>query len=181
MPGPPLAPQLPAHYYCHHLLLEPSQQEIREAINQLKQNKAPGVDEITAEMLKLGGELVVHWLTRLSCRVWHSEKVPDDWLKQIVVPLHKKGAYDVCDNFRGIALLSVPGKVFCQVIQNRLKEKANRALRENQCGFRKGRGCTDHLFSLRILMEKAREFHAPLYMCFVDLKKAYDSVNRNAL
>ena len=60
-----------------------------------------GVDEITAEMLKLGGEPVVHWLTCLSCRVWHSEKVPDDWLKQIVVPLHKKGAYDVCDNFRG--------------------------------------------------------------------------------
>ena len=100
---------------------------------------------------------------------------------RIVVPLHKKGAYDVCDNFRGIALLSVPGKVFCRVIQNRLKEKANRALRENQCGFRKGRGCTDHLFSLRILMEKAREFHSPLYMCFVDLKKAYDSVNRKAL
>ena len=64
------------------LALEPSQQEIREAINQLKQNKAPGVDEITAEMLKLGGEPIVHWLTRLSCRVWHSEKVPDDWLKQ---------------------------------------------------------------------------------------------------
>ena len=79
------------------MALEPSQEEIREAINQRKQNKAPGVDEITAEMLKLGGEPVVHWLTRLSCRVWHSENVPDDWLKQIVVPLHKKGAYDVCD------------------------------------------------------------------------------------
>ena len=129
------------------LALEPSQEEIsiREAINQLKQNKAPGVDEITAEMLKLGGEPVVQWLTRLSFRVWYSEKVPD-----------KKGAYDVCDNFRGIALLSEPGKVICRVIKNRLKDKANRALRENQCGFRKGRGCTDHLFFLCILMEKAR-------------------------
>ena len=95
--------------------------------------------------------------------------------------MHKKGAYDDCDNFRGIALLSVPGKVFCRVIQCRLKEKANQMLRENQCGFRKGRGCADQLFSLRMLMERAREFHKPLFLCFVDLKKAYDSVNRDAL
>ena len=107
--------------------------------------------------------------------------VPENWLKQILVPLYKKGAYDVCDNFRGIALLSIPGKVFRRVIQGRLKEKANRALRENQCGFRKGRGCVNHLLSFHILMEKAQEFHTPLYMCFVDLKKAYDSVNCKAL
>ena len=99
-------------------------------------------------MLKLGGEPIVKWLTRLSHKIWHSEEVPKDWRKQLVIPLHKKGAYDDCDNFRGIALLSVPGKVFCRVIQCRLKEKANQMLRENQCGFRKGRGCADQLFSL---------------------------------
>ena len=127
------------------------------------------------------GEPIVKWLTRLSHSIWQSEEVPKDWRKQLVIPLHKKGAYDDCDNFRGIALLSVPGKVFCRVIQCRLKEKANQMLRENQCGFRKGRGCADQLFSLRMLMEQAREFHKPLFLCFVDLKKAYDSVNRDAL
>ena len=54
-------------------------------------------------------------------------------------------------------------------------------LRENQCGFRKGRGCTDQLFSIRMLMERSREFCRPLFLCFVDLRKAYDSVNREAL
>ena len=106
-------------------------------------------------------EPIIKWLTQLSHSIWHSEEVPKDWRKQLVIPLHKKGTYDDCDNFRGIALLSVPGKVFCRVIQCRLKGKANQMLRENQCGFRKGRGCADQLFSLRMLMERAREFHKP--------------------
>ena len=159
----------------------PSEEEIREAIGQLKNNKAPGEDGITAEMLKLGGEPIVEWLTQLSQSIWQSEEIPVDWQKQLIIPLHKRGSYDECDNFRGIALLSVPGKVFCKVIQCRLKEKANQMLRESQCGFRKGRGCADQLFSLRMLMERAREYHTPLFLCFVDLKKAYDSVNRDAL
>ena len=113
--------------------------------------------------------------------VWQSESVPEDWVKQLTIPLHKKGAHDHCDNFRGIALLSIPGKVFCRVIQKRLAERGNQLLRESQCGFRKGRGCIDQVFSLRVLAEKVREYNTPLYLCFVDLRKAYDSVSRDAL
>ena len=56
-------------------------------INQLKHNKTPGEDDITAEMLKLGGKSIVQWLIHLLRRICHSEEVPEDWLKQIVVPL----------------------------------------------------------------------------------------------
>ena len=107
--------------------------------------------------------------------------VCEDGVKQLTILLHKKGAHDHCDYFRGIALLSIPGKVFCRVIQKRLAEKVNQVLRESQCGFRKGRGCIDQVFSLRVLAEKAREYNTPLYLCFVDLRKAYDSVSRDAL
>ena len=164
-----------------NLSVEPSEDKIRAAIKQLKNGRAPGVDMVTAELLKLGGETVVRWLAQLAASIWRSESVPDDWVKQLTIPLHKKGAHDHCDNFRGIALLSVPGKVFCRVIQKRLAERDGQLLRENQCGFRKGRGCIDQVFSLRVLAEKAREYNAPLYLCFVDLRKAYDSVNRDAL
>ena len=71
--------------------------------------------------------------------------------------------------------------VFTKAILNRLKPRAEVLLRESQCDFRSGRGCADQLFSLRTLMEKAREFHRPLYIRFVDLRKAHDTVNREAL
>ena len=159
----------------------PTEEEVAAAVRTLKNGKAPGGDEITAELLKLGGAAVVQSLTHLAALVWESETVPADWMKQLTVPLHKKGPTKDCDNYRGIALLSVPGKVFCRVVQMRLAERAEKLLRESQCGFRKGRGCVDQVFSLRILAEKAREFNTPLFLAFVDLRKAYDSVNRDAL
>ena len=57
----------------------PTEEEIAEATNQLKNNKAPGADEITAELLKLGGAVMAQWLTRLSQLVWLREEVPADW------------------------------------------------------------------------------------------------------
>ena len=51
--------------------------------------KSQGEDEITAELLKLGGEVVVQWLAQLASLVWESEAVPEDWLSQPTVPLHK--------------------------------------------------------------------------------------------
>ena len=53
----------------------------------------------------------MQWPVYLARIIWEEEKVPKDWLKQLLVPLHKKGSLKDCDNYRGIALLSVPGKV----------------------------------------------------------------------
>lgn len=50
-----------------------------------------------------------------------------------------------------------------------------------QAGFRKGRSCADHIFNVRRLLEYARDKNKQVFMCMVDLKKAYDSVNRAAL
>ena len=158
-----------------------SEDEIQVAITQLRDGEAPGDDGISAELLKLGGGETICWLTSLFKFIWSSESIPSDWLNHLIVPLHKRGSRSECDNYRGIALLSIPSKVFTRVILNRIKPRAEALLRENQCGFHKGRGCTDQLFSLRVLMEKAREYHRPLYICFVDLHKAYDSINRAAL
>lgn len=157
-----------------------TEEEISTAISQMKNGKAPGLDGISSEVLKLGGEASVQWLSSIFATIWAEESVPSDWTKQLVVPIHKKGSQSDCDNFHGISLLSVPSKVFTKVISNRLKPRVELLLCESQCGFRKGRGF-DQIYTLQVLMEKAREFHQPLYMCFIDLRKAYDSVNRNAL
>ena len=71
--------------------------------------------------------------------------------------------------------------MFAKAILNRLKPRAEQLLQESPCGFCCGRSCADQLFSLRMLMEKAREYHHPICACFIDLKKAYDSVHRESL
>ena len=100
---------------------EPTMKEVRVAVGQLRKGKCPGEDSITAELLKLGDESMVKWL--VSFPVPYGGPRMFQTIGQVRLPSHStmKGASDVCDNFRGIALLSVPGNVICQVIQNRLK------------------------------------------------------------
>ena len=73
-------------------------------------------------------------LVDLMSAVWEDKCVPQEWADAILVPIPKKGNLHCCDNWRGIALLDVVGKLAARIIQNRLRE-----LPESQCGFRRGR------------------------------------------
>ena len=104
--------------------------------------------------------------------------VPQDWKDAQSVMIFKKGDRRICGNYRGISLLSIPGKVFARILLNRLTQHVEQFLPEAQCGFRAGRGTSDMIFSLRQIQEKCIEQNMPLYMIFVDFTKAFDTVNR---
>ena len=84
-------------------------------------------------------------------------------------------------NYRGITLLSIPGKVFNRVLLNRMKDAIDPQLREQQAGFHKNRPCTDQIATLRIILEQSLEWTSPLYINFVEYEKAFDSVDRQTL
>ncbi len=107
--------------------------------------------------------------------------MPQEWVNAILTPIPEKENLHCCDNWRGIALLDVVGKLAARLVQNRLQIIAERELPESQCGFRRGRGCTDMIFMVRQLAEKAFEHQTKIYLIFVDLRKAYDSVPREAM
>ena len=88
-------------------------------------------------------------------------------------PNPQKSSKLECTNYRGNSLLSVASKIVGKAILNRLKHVLNTQLEENQCGFRPNRGCCDQNHVARILIQKALEF--------IDLLKAYESINREAL
>ena len=160
---------------------EITDQEVRKAIGKLKNNKAAGLDEITAELLKHGKDVMVEELTQLFNLIWNSEEVPADWGQGVIITLPKKGNLSDCNNWRGITLLSTPGKAFCSVLLNRLKTEIDHTLRQEQAGFRNGRSCCEQIFTLRNIIEQSQEFQMPLLINYIDFKKAFDSIHRESL
>ena len=162
--------------------LEVSLEDVRKAVKKLKKGKSPGVDEITSEMLIYGGESVLEWLLRV-CKVCVSEgRVPNDWMKAIIVPLYKgKGDKSDCKNYRGISLLSIPGKVYGRILIEKVRFLTEGMIGEEQCGFRSGRGCVDQVFVMRQLSEKMIDKKKSLYAAYMDLEKAYDRIDRDAM
>jgi hypothetical protein len=196
-PEPPPNPDLPPPLYSREWALglplpepagnlgvpesEPSLDEVKLAIKALNNNKAPGPNGVTAELLKYGGEaalIFVHWHI---CQTWRTGNAPKEWKKAQIIMLHKSGNRASLDNYRGISLLDIVGKVYTRVLLNRLQLAMDKQIGESQMGFRPGRSCTDALFSMAQLTSWSREFRRPLSVCFVDLTKAYDSVPRDAL
>ena len=82
----------------------------------------------------------------------------------------------MCSNYRGITLLSLPGKVYSGVLERRICWIVESRIQEVQCEFRPGRGKVDQLYTLGRVLGGAWEFAKPVYMCFVDLEKAFDRV-----
>ena len=136
---------------------KPAKAEIKKSITTLRNGKAAGPDEIPAEAIKADMETAVNMLHSLFSKIWEKEEVPAQWMEGIVIKLAKKGDLRECSNYRGIMLLSVPGKVLNRVLLERIKAAADPKLRDQQAGFRRNRSCSDQIASLRIIVEQSLE------------------------
>ena len=119
----------------------------------------------------------MHHLHRLFLKIWDNEEVPQELKDASIVTTFKKGSRTEYGNHRGISLLSVTGKILAKVLLNRLQPLSESIIPETQCGFRSGRGTRDMIFSARQVQEKCREQGRDLCLAFIDLTKAFDSVN----
>ena len=100
----------------------------------------------------------------------------------IILAYKQLGDRVECGISGGISLLSEAGKVLAKIMLTRLLEHVlDLVLPGFQCGFRRGRRTIDMIFVARQQKEKFREQHQDLYLAFTDLKKAFDTVNRDLL
>jgi hypothetical protein len=159
----------------------PTRDEIIRAIKKMKNCKAAGPDGILAEALKSDVETTADMLLPLFENIWEEEEIPTDWKDGHIIKLPKKGVLSSCENYRGITLLSVPGKVFNRILLERMRDAVDVRLQRHQAGFRRDRSSTDQIAMLHIMVEQSLEWNSLLYINFVDFHKVFDSLHRDTM
>ena len=108
---------------------------------------------------------------------------PSMWRENMIKSIYKGGGTMDTNNYRGIAISSCFSKLICKILFNRLDKylEDNSIIGSEQIGFRKHCRTTDHILTLKTLIDKAFKASSSLYACFVDLSKAFDTINRQTL
>jgi len=156
---------------------------VSDAIKSSKNNRAPGIDSITNEMIKNGGDCLTESMFKLFKKIVETNVIPKQWNLGIIIPIFKKGNINDLNNYRGITLTSCVSKIFNRIVANEISkfiEKDN-ALSEVQGGFRKNYRCEDHIFTLKSITACRRAEGKDTYMAFLDFRKAFDTVWRDGL
>ena len=116
--------------------------------------------------------------------ILESGHIPSKWSEGIIIPIYKnKGESKDPKNYRPITLLSCTSKLFTSILNARLNTflEENDILNENQAGFRKDYATTDHIFTLKSIIEILRHLKRKIFCIFVDFSSAFDSVWRVGL
>ena len=134
-------------------------------------------------MLKEGQSVISPFLVTLFNKTLQTQNYPEEWSIGIITPLLKTGETDNPDNCRGMTPNSWISKLFTRLLNNRLTEviENKNLLKHNQIGFRKGFHTADHVLTVKTLIGKYLSQKKKLCLCFVDFKKAYDTVWRIGL
>lgn len=114
-------------------------------------------------------------------QVWREGKIPKEWRRAVICPIHKKGDKKECGNYRGIALLVGASKIYEIILERRFRTAVEDKIGEWQHGFRPGKSTTDLIFYMKMLTEKTIEWDKKACDAFTDLEKAFDRINRERL
>ena len=158
--------------------------EIIDAVRNLKNNKASGIDGITNEYIKASIDILLPVYVKLFNIIYDQGTVPSAWTTGIIKPIYKqKGNKQEPDNYRPITILSCLGKLFTSVLNNRLKiyTEMENYIGEEQIGFRENYSTIDGIFSLYMLIDLMKKRRKKLFCAFIDLKICFGSVWREGL
>ena len=159
-------------------------EELENSAKKMHLGKANGYDDSCNEMILGLVKTHPNVLLKLFNGILQSSEVIPDWALGMIVPLHKDGPKLDTSNYRGITLISCLGKFFLSVLNNRLIvfAKEHKLLSPAQLGFVAGNRCSDaHIIIRNLIKKKCHKENAKIFSCFVDFKKAFDSVPRDLL
>lgn len=151
--------------------------EVDSIVSRMKL-KAGGLDHLFSEQFKYGGSAMSRMLFDIVDQVWRTCDTPTIWRFNLIFPLFKKGDPLDVDNYRGITLQSLSCKVVDALITSRLKRwlKENKFVHRNQAGYQSGMMSVDWIFVVREMIFFHQKKKIPLFICFFDIRKAFDRV-----
>ena len=160
-----------------------SMKEVKEFAKALLNNKACGHDRIPNEFVKNAPDHHFLLLSVLFNKMKEDNVFPVGWNRGRITLIHKRGLRVLLSNYRPITVLISLAGLYSKVLNGRLTNVVERhhLLGEVQGGFRKGRGAADSNFILHTIFWKARAQNESVHLGFLDVSKAYDSVNRELL
>jgi len=151
--------------------------EMQTAFKHIPFGKAAGADGLMGELISYGKEIMIQVLTQLFNVFIREAKIPTEWRTAIIVPVYKhKGSDKQAENYRPIALTCITRRLFERILGNRLA-RAEEQLSDFQGGFRAKRSTMQQIFCLHESMLGRPH----LRTVFLDLRAAYDSVDRRIL
>lgn len=159
-------------------------EELLKAAEKLKFGKAFGFDLMCNEMIIALVKTHPKIILKLFNTTLFSNEVVPDWVIGMIVPLFKDGSKLDPNNYRGITLMSCLGKLFLSILNGRLTTYAldNQLLTKSALGFVAGNRCSDaHVIIHNLVNKVCHQDRNYIYSCFVDFKKAFDSVPRDLL
>ena len=154
-------------------------EEVLDQVKRLKCNKACGPDGVPAGIFKLLPSAWIIYLCVLFNSIFISGSYPSSWITAKLFTVFKRGSRSVVSNYRGINVINSIAKLYDMVLSARLY-KWFTPYRE-QAGSQVGRGCLEHIVTLRLLCDVARRKKFKLFVTFVDFSQAYDRVPRDVL
>ena len=145
---------------------EPTIEDVKKVMRNLKHNKAAGTDGIHQELIKNGGNTLLNRIYELVRQIWEEERIPEEWNKTVIVPMYKKGDRDRCENYRVTPLGNAAYKILANIILGKIKPYTEKIIRKYQNGFRDGRSVIDNIFALKIIHEKIWEYNQSVHYLF---------------
>lgn len=147
----------------------------------MKNCKSPGIDNITSEAIKYGGLGLHNKILEICNDVFTKNVPPWQMTTNIIIPIFKKGDNSKLTNYRGISLMSAITKIYNKLILNRIYDKINDKLLSNQKGYRKLNNTTQLINVFRRIKEGFCKNNLTYIATFIDLSKAFDSIDRTKL
>jgi len=166
---------------CIGNVIEIVSNTVKHAIMRMKTGRPAGPGDIPIDLIKRGGQSLLEMTTILLNKIINAEEVPESWKFAIITSIHKKGNKRKCENYRGISVTSTFSRICGRILAKLVESECKNMEMEEQSEFRAGGSSIDKIFCITQMIEKKKTTNRELYLLFINLTKAYDSVPQNIL